>query len=97
MAKKIYITFASVVAVISALAFGGLVHTAARTGPPQQRNQRSSAEHVRRRAVKARKRVRRRPVSYVCPMHHDMQSKSRGECAKCGMELIVDGNTRTGR
>lgn len=90
MAKKIYVTFASVVAVISALAFGGMARAAAHSEYRQQRDQHTAAEHVRRRAVKARKRVRRRAVVYVCPMHHDMQSKSRGECPKCGMELIVE-------
>lgn len=90
MTKKIYVTFASVVAVITALAFGFEPSTAAHSGHHQQRNQHTTAEHVRRRAVKARKRVLRRPVSYVCPMHPDMQSKSRGECSKCGMELIVE-------
>lgn len=90
MAKKIYLTVASVVSVIAALAFGGLASTAADNGYRQQRDQHTPSEHVRRRAVKARKRVRRRAVSYVCPMHHDMQSKSRGECPKCAMELIVE-------
>lgn len=110
MAKKVYVTFATVVAVLSALVFSGFASTAAHGKHDQERNQHTSAEHVRRRAVKARKRVRRRPVSYVCPMHPDVQSKSRGECPKCGMELVVErrkakqvqspaasGNTRTGR
>jgi predicted RNA-binding Zn-ribbon protein involved in translation (DUF1610 family) len=73
-----------------ALAFDGPARTAAQSGYRQRRDQHTAAEHVRRRATKARKRVRRRAVSYVCPMHHDMQSKSRGECPKCGMELIVE-------
>jgi hypothetical protein len=90
MAKKVYVTFASVVAVISALAFSGLASTMAQRKQHQQRNQNTAAEHVRRRAVKARKRVRRRTVSYVCPMHSDVRSRSRGECPKCGMELVVE-------
>lgn len=90
MTKKIYVTVLSVVAVISALVFGVQTSTAAHSGHRLQRTQHTTTEHVRRRAGKARKRVLRRPVSYVCPMHPDMHSKSRGECPKCGMELIVE-------
>jgi len=89
MTKKIYATFASLVAVISALAFAGPAGAAAHDGHHQQRDRHAAAGHARRRAAKARKRVRRRAVSYVCPMHPDMRSKSRGECPKCGMELVA--------
>ena len=38
---------------------------------------------------KARKKgVRRGAVSYVCPMHPDVRSKSAGTCPKCLMELV---------
>ena len=91
MTRKIYATFASLVAVISALAFAGPTSTSAHDGHQHQREQQhAAAGHVRRRAAKARKRVRRRAVSYVCPMHPDMRSKSRGECPKCGMELVAE-------
>ena len=51
-------------------------------------------DHVHRRAAKVRKRVRKQAVRYVCPMHPDMRSKSRGECAKCGMELVRERRTK---
>jgi hypothetical protein len=91
MTKKLYARLASLVAVVSALAFAGAAGAAAHHGQHrQQRDQHAAAGHVRRRAAKARKRVRRRAVSYVCPMHPDMRSKSRGECPKCGMELTAE-------
>lgn len=85
MMKKIYIAFASLVAVIAALVFAGPASTVA-----HQKHQHTASEHVRRRAAKARKRVRQHAVKYVCPMHPDMHSKSRGECPKCGMELVIE-------
>lgn len=84
MMKKIYIAFASLVAVVAALVFAGPASTVA------QKHQHTASEHVRRRAAKARKRVRQHAVKYVCPMHPDMHSKSRGECPKCGMELVIE-------
>jgi hypothetical protein len=50
------------------------------------------ASRARRRASKARRRsARRAPVSYACPMHPDMRSRSHGECPKCGMALVAAG------
>lgn len=88
MMKKIYIAFASLVAVIATLVFAAPANTVAEQH--QQRNQNTASHHVRRRAAKARKRVRQHAVNYVCPMHLDMRSKSRGECPKCGMELVTE-------
>ena len=51
-------------------------------------------DHAHRRAAKVRKRLRKQAVNYVCPMHPDMRSKSRGECAKCGMELVSERRKR---
>ena len=79
MTKNLHFTIVSLVLVISALAFTGVAST-------------TSDRHVRQRAVKARKKVR--TVSYVCPMHPDMRSKSRGECPKCGMELVKESRSR---
>lgn len=57
---------------------------------PHERTRRVNASHESRRASKARRRsARRAQVSYVCPMHPDMRSRSRGECPKCGMTLIA--------
>ena len=85
MMKKIYIAFASFIAVVAALVFAGPASTVA-----HQKHQHTASEHVRRRAAKARKRVRQHAVNYVCPMHPDMHSKSRGECPKCGMDLVAE-------
>ena len=89
MMKKIYIAFASLVAVIASLVFAGPASTVAQQ-KQQQRNQHTASQHVRRRAAKARKRVRQHAVNYVCPMHPDMHSKTRGECPKCGMALVIE-------
>ena len=73
---KIYFKFASPIALMASLLFPGPTSRA------------SHDNHVHRRAAKVRKRVKKQTVNYVCPMHPDMRSKSRGECAKCGMELV---------
>jgi hypothetical protein len=50
----------------------------------------SDAASQRRRSPKSRRRsARRAQVSYVCPMHPDMRSRSRGDCPKCGMALVA--------
>jgi heavy metal-binding protein len=51
-------------------------------------------DHAHRRAAKVRKRIRKQAANYVCPMHPDMRSKSRGECAKCGMELVKERRSK---
>ena len=64
------------IAIIAALALTGVA------GP-------TSAKDVRQqRPAKVRKKVKKQTASYVCPMHPDMRSKSRGECPKCGMDLV---------
>ena len=90
MSKKIYATFASLCAVISALAFATPASKAAHDGRHGQSHQHTTTSHVRRRATKMRKRVRQQAVRYVCPMHSDMRSQSRGDCPKCGMQLVVE-------
>ena len=77
MKTKFYFTITSRAVGIAALAFPGVA------------GQRS-ARDTHKRPAKVRKRVQKRPVSYVCPMHPDMRSKSRGECPKCGMDLVVE-------
>ena len=39
---------------------------------------------------KARRQVRRREISYVCPMHSDIRSKSPSDCPKCLMKLVAE-------
>ena len=79
---KIYLKLASLIAVIASLLFAG---------PPSKA---AHGDHVHRRAAKVRKRIRKQAVSYVCPMHPDMRSRSRGECAKCGMELVREHRSK---
>lgn len=75
MRKKIYFTITSLVVIIAALAFTSVAsQTSARDEP--------------KRPAKVRKRVPKQKVSYVCPMHPDIRSKTRGECPKCGMDLV---------
>lgn len=63
---------------------------------PHDRVRQNTASRSRRRASKARRRsARRAPVSYVCPMHPDVRSRSRGECPKCGMTLVAPGRKAT--
>jgi hypothetical protein len=83
MTKKIYAAF---VAVISALAFT----TPASKAAHDANYGHTTASHVRRRATRVRKRVRQQAVRYVCPMHPDMRSQSKGECPKCRMQLLVE-------
>ena len=80
---KIYFKFASLAIITASLLFAVPTSTAAQHG-----------SHVHRRAAKARKRVRKQAVNYVCPMHPDIRSKSRGECAKCGMDLVRERRSR---
>ena len=79
----IYFKFASLFAITASLLFPAPTSKAAHDG-----------NHVHRRAAKVRKRVKKQAVNYVCPMHPDMRSKSRGECAKCGMELVRERRSR---
>jgi hypothetical protein len=56
------------------------------------RARQGNTSRARRRSSKARTRsARRASVSYACPMHPDMRSRSRGECPKCGMALVAAG------
>lgn len=54
----------------------------------------TSAHDERQRPAKVRKKVKKQTASYVCPMHPDMRSKSRGECPKCGMELVGERRSK---
>ena len=44
------------------------------------------------RTAKGRKKEnrKRRAISYVCPMHPDIRSHSRGKCPKCLMDLVEE-------
>lgn len=32
---------------------------------------------------------KQQPVVYTCPMHPEIQSKTPGNCSKCGMKLVI--------
>jgi Heavy metal binding domain len=95
MAKKIYSAVASCITVILALTFGELPSKAAIHDQPQRQAHRDATS---RRNRAARKRVRagtkegrrRLAISYVCPMHLDIRSNSRGTCPKCLMDLVAE-------
>lgn len=91
---RTYLKFAGLIAVIASLLYAGPTSRAAHERTHQRRGEQTAANHVRRRVAKMRKRIRKQPVSYVCPMHPDMRSRSRGECAKCGMELVSERRSR---
>lgn len=88
---RTYLKFASFIAVIASLLFAG---TTSRAAHDENHQRHTAANHVHRRVAKVRKRVRKQAVNYVCPMHPDMRSKSRGECAKCGMELVSERRSK---
>lgn len=84
MAKKTYTGIASSIAVIITLAIVAPPSAAAFDERPQEHRHATGQRH-RTPRKKAR---RRQAVSYVCPMHPDMRSKSPGTCPKCLMELV---------
>ena len=79
--KKIYFAI-TLVGIIAVLAFTGVASP-------------TSSHDGRQRPAKVRKKVKKPSATYVCPMHPDMRSKSRGECAKCGMELVEERRSRS--
>jgi hypothetical protein len=88
MTKKIYTVIASGMAFILMLAF---VEPPGASAIEDARQGHHRAHHRvlgRRHGVMRKKPVRRRAVSYVCPMHTDMRSNSPGTCPKCLMELV---------
>lgn len=45
---------------------------------------------ARRRAAK---RSQQQQAMYTCPMHHEVRSKTSGDCPKCKMELELEETT----
>ena len=45
---------------------------------------------ARRRPAKRRKSAQKQEAMYTCPMHHEVRSKTPGECPKCKMELELE-------
>ena len=96
MARKILGAVASCIAVVLALTFIELPRASA----IQDEHQRSKHRHaVSRRNRAARQRLKsqrksprlRKEIIYVCPMHLDIRSNTRGTCPKCLMDLVAEG------
>lgn len=45
---------------------------------------------ARRRPAKRRQKTEKQQAMYTCPMHHEVRSKTPGECPKCKMELELE-------
>jgi transcription initiation factor IIE alpha subunit len=48
------------------------------------------AENRARRPAKRRRKAQKQQAMYTCPMHHEIRSKTPGECPKCRMELELE-------
>jgi hypothetical protein len=96
MARKIFGAVAFYIAVVLALTFGELPGAAA-IQDQHQHSKHSKAVSRRNRAARQRVKTQKRParlrkaISYVCPMHLDIRSNSRGTCPKCLMDLVAEG------
>lgn len=99
MAKKLYAVFASCIAVVFTLAFAEPPSASAIHDQHQRQEHRrtvSRRNRAARQRVKARRKANR--ISYVCPMHREIRSNSRGTCPKCLMDLVADkGATKISR
>ena len=51
---------------------------------------RQRAETRTRRPAKRRRNVQKQQAMYTCPMHHEVRSKTPGECPTCKMELELE-------
>ena len=80
MKKRLYHAFAPCIAVIFALALG----------QPPSASAVAWQKDAPRQQVKTRKKTR---IIYVCPMHLDVRSSSRGTCPKCLMKLVPKGRS----
>jgi chromosome condensin MukBEF ATPase and DNA-binding subunit MukB len=93
MAKKMYAAFASFVTVILGLTFAEPPSAFAIHDQQQRQEQQRSVNrrnHTARQKVKTRRKTSRHRISYVCPMHPDIRSKSHDKCPKCLMDLVAE-------
>jgi hypothetical protein len=93
MAKKTYAAFASLIAVILGLTCAEPPSAFAIHDQHQRPEHRRAVDRRNRAArqrVKARRKATRHRISYVCPMHPDIRSKSRDKCPKCLMDLVAE-------
>ena len=52
--------------------------------------QHRSETPARRRPAKRRRKAQKQQAMYTCPMHHEVRSKTPGECPTCKMELELE-------
>jgi Heavy metal binding domain len=52
--------------------------------------QHRSETPARRRPAKRRQKAQKQQAMYTCPMHHEVRSKTPGECPTCKMELELE-------
>jgi Heavy metal binding domain len=96
MTKRIYSALVSLVAAVVALVTVGASDASARCDGLQHHGRQHAAKKTNKRArnarqrTRARRRVQRQTVAYVCPMHPDIRERSRGTCPKCLMELEAE-------
>jgi len=91
--KETYAAFTACIAVILMQAFAESPSAFAVHDHNQRQQHRQVLSRRNRAAVKrvkARRNVRWREISYSCPMHSDIRSKSPGTCPKCLMKLVAD-------
>ena len=62
-------------------------HTPDGHGPHRSENR------PRRRPAKGRQKEQKQQAMYTCPMHHEVRSKTSGDCPKCKMELELEETT----
>lgn len=87
--RKVYLALASSALMLTLALSDAPEAYAVHDGHDHAHEREQQSRRARRRASKARKSSVRRAVSYACPMHTDMRSRSRGECPKCGMSLVA--------
>lgn len=87
MRTKAYTALAS--CVVFALVFLEPAGAFANHDGHRHQNNQQVTKRARQRA-KAKKKMSRRAVSYVCPMHPDIREKARGTCPKCLMDLVAE-------
>jgi hypothetical protein len=57
---------------------------------PNGQERRRAVPRARRRPAKRRQTAQKQQAMYTCPMHHEVRSKTPGECPKCKMELELE-------
>lgn len=76
---------------LAALALSISPAAGARTPREPNGQERHRAEsRARRRPAKRRQSGEKQQAMYTCPMHHEVRSKTPGECPKCKMELELE-------